>query len=167
MNVAFLCLGGNMGNRLANLENARELITKAGIEIKALSGIYETQAWGGTTAPDYYNQCLKVETELLAFELMEKLLAIEKDLGRVRSSDKNLSRTMDIDILLYNDYIINDFNVEVPHPRMHLRQFVLKPLSEIAANVMHPVLHKTIGQLLLECRDTLTAKKIRPDVHLH
>jgi 2-amino-4-hydroxy-6-hydroxymethyldihydropteridine diphosphokinase len=167
MNAAFLCLGGNMGDRLANLAQAKELITEAGISITAQSAIYETAAWGSKEAPDYYNQCVKVETDLLAFELMQKLLEIEKKMGRVRSSDKNMSRTMDIDILLYNDSIINDFNVEIPHPRLHLRQFVLKPLSEIAATVIHPVLHKTIGQLLLECRDTLSAKKIRQDVHLH
>lgn len=167
MNVAFLCLGGNMGDRLANLAQAKELITGEGISIIAQSAVYETEAWGTASAPDYYNQCIKVETDLLAFELMQKLLDIEKRMGRVRSNDKNMSRTMDIDILLYNDSIINDFNVEVPHPRMHLRQFVLKPLSEIAANIEHPVLHKTIGQLLLECRDTLSAKKIRQDVHLH
>jgi 2-amino-4-hydroxy-6-hydroxymethyldihydropteridine diphosphokinase len=168
MNAAFLCLGGNMGDRLANLALAKELITEAGITIKAQSAIYETEAWGGVKeAPDYYNQCIKVECDLMAFELMQKLLDIEKRMGRVRSNDKNMSRTMDIDLLLYNDSIINDFNVEVPHPRMHLRQFVLKPLSEIAAKEVHPVLHRTIGQLLLECRDTLTAKKIRQDVHLH
>ena len=167
MNAAFLCLGGNMGDRLANLATTKELILKEGIAITAQSAIYETQAWGAKSAPYYYNQCIKVETDLLAFELMQKLLDIEKKMGRVRSNDKNMSRTMDIDILLYNDSIINDFNVEVPHPRMHLRQFVLKPLSEIAAKEIHPVLHKTIGQLLLECRDTLTAKKIRQDVHMH
>jgi 2-amino-4-hydroxy-6-hydroxymethyldihydropteridine diphosphokinase len=167
MNAAFLCLGGNMGDRLANLAKAKELISEAGITITSQSAIYETEAWGSEPGPDYYNQCIKIETDLLAFELMPKLLEIEKKMGRVRNSDKNTSRTMDIDILLYNDSIINDFNVEVPHPRMHLRQFVLKPLSEIAAGVIHPVLHKTIGQLLLECRDTLTAKKIRQDVHLH
>ena len=167
MNAAFLCLGGNMGDRLANLVQAKELIIEAGISITAQSAIYETQAWGSKDAPDYYNQCIKAETDLLAFELMQKLLDIEKRMGRVRSNDKNTSRTMDIDLLLYNDSIINDFNVEVPHPRMHLRQFVLKPLSEIAAKEIHPVLHKTIGQLLLECRDTLTTRKIKQDVYLH
>jgi 2-amino-4-hydroxy-6-hydroxymethyldihydropteridine diphosphokinase len=168
MNAAFLCLGGNMGDRLALLREAKELILIAGIEIRAQSGIYETQAWGGDpTSGDYYNQCIKVETEMQATDLMQVLLSIEQKMGRSRSSDKNSPRTMDIDILLFNNNIINDSNVEIPHPRMHLRQFVLKPLSEIAASVMHPVLHKTIGQLLLECRDTLTAKKVRPDVHLH
>jgi 2-amino-4-hydroxy-6-hydroxymethyldihydropteridine diphosphokinase len=166
MNVAFLCLGGNMGDRLANLNRTKELIREERLEIVAESSIYETQAWGAENSPDYLNQCIKITTELGAASLMQLLLYIEQKMGRTRS-ERNASRTVDIDILLFNDEIINSDLVIIPHPRMHLRQFVLKPLNEIAASFIHPAFKKNIQQLLDECTDTLTAKKIASDVHLH
>jgi len=167
MNVAFLCLGGNMGDRLANLKRAKELISEERLIITAESSVYETQAWGTENSPDYYNQCIKISTELTAEQLMELLLTIEKKMGRVRSDNRNQSRTMDIDILLFEHETINSEHLTIPHPRLHLRQFVLKPLNEIASELMHPLLQKNIAQLLNECTDTLTAKKIEPHVHLH
>lgn len=166
MNVAFLCLGGNMGDRLANLNRTKELISDERLSIIAESSIYETQAWGSENNPDYYNQCIKITTELDAASLMELLLNIEMKLGRIRN-ERNAPRTVDIDILLFNDEILNTDLLIVPHLRLHLRQFVLKPLNEIAAEISHPVLHKTIHQLLKICPDKLTAKKINPDVYLH
>lgn len=167
MNVAFLCLGGNMGDRLANLKRTKELIREERLDIMAESNVYETQAWGAENSPDYYNQCIKIITELSADPLMELLLNIEQKMGRVRSDNRNQSRTMDIDILLFGHETINSEHLIIPHPRMQLRQFVLKPLNEIAADVIHPVLNKTINQLLQSCPDTLTAKKIESHVHLH
>lgn len=167
MNVAFLCLGGNMGDRLANLSQAKELMCEERLQITDQSNIYETRAWGSKNSPDYYNQCVKIETELDAESLMKVLLDIEKRLGRVRTENKNESRTADIDILLYEHETINSEHLTVPHPRMHLRQFVLKPLNEIAPNVVHPVLNVTIEHLLKICTDTLTVKKVEQDVHLH
>jgi 2-amino-4-hydroxy-6-hydroxymethyldihydropteridine diphosphokinase len=173
MNVAFLCLGGNMGDRLAYINDAKRLINSQCGKITAQSSIYETQAWGTprsgaqeTKQPDYYNQCVKLETGLEAKELLKILLVIEAELGRERSGSKNESRTIDIDILFYNDEKIIDSNCEIPHPRLHLRQFVLKPMKEIAPEWMHPVLQKSITTLLRECPDTFTAKKIPNDVHL-
>lgn len=167
MNVAFLCLGGNMGDRLANLSRTKALIREERLNILAQSNIYETQAWGAERTPDYLNQCIKVSTELDAHSLMKLLLGIEQKLGRVRNENKNQSRTVDIDMLLFNGDVIKTELLEVPHPRMHLRQFVLKPLNEIASGILHPVLHKSIHRLLMDCPDTLTAKKIEADVHLH
>ena len=167
MNVAFLCLGGNMGDRLANLNRTKALIKEERLNILAQSNIYETQAWGKENDPDYLNQCIKVSTELDAQSLMKLLLSIEEKLGRVRNENKNQARTVDIDMLLFNGDIIKTELLEVPHPRLHLRQFVLKPLNEIASGILHPVLHKSIHRLLMDCKDTLTAKKIESNVHLH
>ncbi len=167
MNVAFLCLGGNMGDRFANLNRTKELIKEERLKILAQSSIYETQAWGTEKSPDYLNQCIKVSTELDAESLMKLLLSIEQKLGRVRDGNKNQSRTVDIDMLLFNGDIIKTELLEVPHPRLHLRQFVLKPLNEIASGILHPVLHKSIHRLVMDCPDKLTAKKIETDVHLH
>lgn len=166
MNVAFLCLGGNIGDRLAFLSESRRLIALNCGKIEQESGIYETEAWGNDEAPDYYNQCVKLSTELGAEELLQKVLMIEKEMGRVRTENKNESRPIDIDILLFNNVCLNKEDCEIPHPRMHLRFFVLRPLNEIAANEIHPVIKQSINELLLNCTDTLEAKKISEHVHL-
>ena len=167
MNVAFLCLGGNMGDRLAFINNAKELINSLCGKITAESAIYETEAWGAENAPEHYNQCLKLETKLEAEALLKELLEIEIKLGRVRNELKNETRVIDIDILFYNKEIINKNNCEIPHPRLQLRQFVLKPLNEIAGDFVHPVLNKSISELLSECKDKCIAKKLTENVHLH
>ena len=167
MNVAFLCLGGNIGDRLVNLNRAKALFGDEGLHILTQSNIYETKAWGSNNSPDYLNQCLKITTEMSASRLMEVLLSIELKLGRVRTENKNQSRTIDLDVLLFNNEIINSELIITPHPRLHLRAFVLKPLNEIASKEVHPVLNKTIKQLLETCADSLSATKIEYDVHLH
>jgi 2-amino-4-hydroxy-6-hydroxymethyldihydropteridine diphosphokinase len=167
MNVAFLCLGGNMGDRLANLSRAKELISEEWLTIVAESYIYETSAWGSENSPDYYNQCIKITTASDAQSLMKLLLDIEQRLGRIRTENRNESRTVDIDILLFNNEVINTPFLIVPHPRMHLRQFVLKPLNEIAGDIIHPVLKKNIRQLVMDCPDQLTVKKLGSDVYMH
>ncbi len=167
MNVAFLCLGGNMGDRLAFINEAKVLINRNCGKIVSESGIYETQAWGTDESPDYYNQCLKLETDTDVFQLLKDLLKIESELGRVRNGNRNEARFIDIDILFYNDACLNESDCEIPHPRLHLRQFVLNPMNEIASNFVHPILNKSIAELLKECTDENTAKKIEQDVHLH
>jgi 2-amino-4-hydroxy-6-hydroxymethyldihydropteridine diphosphokinase len=161
MNAAFLCLGGNMGDRLAYLDNAKKRIETLCGKITATSLIYETQAWGDMESPDYYNQCLRLETNLSATTLLSRLLGIEKEMGRIRTSNRNEARTMDIDILLFNNDIINEEHCHIPHPRMHLRRFVLEPLNDIAPGAVHPILHKTVARMLEECPDTNLVKLVK------
>ncbi|MCW3086344.1 MAG: 2-amino-4-hydroxy-6-hydroxymethyldihydropteridine pyrophosphokinae [Bacteroidetes bacterium] len=160
MNYAYLALGGNIGNKLENMNKTQELINlRAGL-ITSESGIYATAAWGNTQQPDFYNKVIRIETGLSAVQLLEELLAIETQMGRVRTAEKWTERTMDLDILFYNDAIISEPHLKVPHPYIQERKFVLAPLAEIAESYVHPALHKTIGQLLSECSDASEIKRL-------
>ncbi len=158
MNKAYLLIGGNMANRLHNLTAAIATIAKDCGQIIAQSSIYQTAAWGNEHQPDFLNQALLIYTNLGPMELLQTLLSIEKGIGRIRN-DKNDPRTIDIDVLFYNDLVLNTMDLELPHPRLHLRRFVLVPLNEIAPTFIHPVLHQTIRELLDKCPDKLNVKK--------
>jgi 2-amino-4-hydroxy-6-hydroxymethyldihydropteridine diphosphokinase len=159
MNVSYLCLGGNIGNRENALEQALDLINKKAGRVTARSAIYETEAWGVTGQQPYLNACVCIATGLDAQKLLQILLFIEKELGRQRSSAASYEpRTIDIDILFFNDMVTESDQLIIPHPRLHLRKFVLVPLSEIAPNYLHPVLNKTIFNLLNECPDRSQVK---------
>jgi 2-amino-4-hydroxy-6-hydroxymethyldihydropteridine diphosphokinase len=158
MNKAYLLTGGNLGDREQNLARARELIAeKCGI-ITAASSLYETAAWGHTEQPAFLNQALELSTDLQARQLIRKLLKIEKLMGRVRE-EKYGPRIIDIDILLYNQEKHNYSFLKLPHPEMQNRRFALLPLAEIAPHILHPILKKTVQQLLDECKDELAVKK--------
>ncbi|HXL54670.1 MAG TPA: 2-amino-4-hydroxy-6-hydroxymethyldihydropteridine diphosphokinase [Chitinophagaceae bacterium] len=159
MNKAYLLTGGNLGNRLNNLTKARKLIEQYCGKIVQRSSVYETAAWGFEDQPDFYNEALEIATDLSAAQLMQKLLTIEERMGRKREI-KMGPRIIDIDILLFNDDIIHQPHLTIPHEHLHERKFALMPLAEIAPNIIHPVLHKTIQQLLLECSDKLDVHKI-------
>lgn len=159
MNVAFLCLGGNIGNRIENMTAAKKAIEAHLGKINKQSGIYETAAWGSDSQNNYLNQVIAIKTKLSAAKLLKGLLAIEKKLGRKRDATKNTDRTIDLDILFFNDEIHTGKKMEIPHPRLHQRNFVLKPLSEIAAELKHPVLKKTIKSLLKQSKDKLAVKQ--------
>lgn len=160
MNDAYLLTGGNMGDRLANLQKAKEhLVNEAGT-ILAASSVYETEAWGNHEQPDFYNQVHKISTELSADELMEKILKIEELMGRVRTV-KNASRVIDIDILFFNDTIITTPNLTIPHPEIINRRFVLTPMDELAPELIHPALHTTIHELLSTCKDPLRVTPVK------
>src|ERR1700759_2351307 len=158
MNTVYLLTGGNVGNRRENLEKAVAQIENSCGKIVQCSGLYETDAWGKTDQPPFLKQALHLATNLPADELLDALLHIEQQMGRIRA-EKNGARTIDIDILFYNRQIIDTPNLRIPHPRMSQRRFVLRPLTDIAASFIHPVLHKTIQQLLDECADPLAVNK--------
>lgn len=159
MNRAFLLIGGNLGNREENLTRAKSLIQQHGGVIRHASSLYETAAWGKTDQPSFLNQALEIETRLTAKQLMRLILELEKSIGRERT-EKYGPRIIDIDILLFNEEQYDDSFLKIPHPEMQNRRFALTPLSEIAPDFQHPVLKKSISQLLKECTDDSGVKKI-------
>lgn len=159
MQDIYLLLGSNLGDRQKRVEEAGKMIAKSIGNIIQSSGLYQTASWGNTDQPDFINQVLWVKTELTAGEVLAKALAIEIQLGRVRH-EKWGSRLIDIDILFYGDAVIQEPDLQVPHPHLHERAFVLIPLQEIAPDLLHPVLQKTVRQLVANLDDTLLVKRI-------
>jgi len=160
MSVVYLLIGGNLGDVKGNMLMTYDLILKKIGQVKLSSSIIETEPWGFKHKNNFLNQVFKVITDLTPIELLLETQKIEKQLGRVISISGYEARTMDIDILFYDDDIINIDNLIVPHPRLHLRRFTLFPLNEIAENYIHPVLNKTIHELLEACVDNTELKII-------
>jgi len=159
MNSTYLLLGSNMGNSTELLSNAIEQIENKIGPLLLKSNLYATAAWGNTSQPDFLNQVIEVATQLDATETLKEILSIEKNMGRIRTV-KNAPRIIDIDILFFNNEIINRIDLIVSHSEIQNRRFVLTPLNEIAPQMIHPVLNKTIDQLLSFCPDQLAVKKI-------
>ncbi len=159
MRTAYLLIGGNLGNRKENLAKAVSLINEQCGSLTRSSSIYETEAWGNTDQPSFLNQALEISTSLNARQLMRRVLRIEEEMGRIRK-EKLGPRIIDIDILLFENEIHDLRFLKIPHPEMQNRRFVLVPLAEINSNLQHPVLKKTIAELLEECPDNLEVKKI-------
>ena len=158
MNKTYLLLGSNMGNSKAQLSKAIGNIEKQIGNVTRKSSLYATAAWGNTKQPDFLNQVIIVETELSAIQTMETILAIEKKMGRLRTV-KNAPRIIDIDILFFNKEIIDQKQLIVPHPQIQNRRFVLVPLNQLSPNLIHPLLSKSVHQLLIHCPDKLNVKK--------
>ncbi len=142
-----------MGERENFLQNAIVLITEEIGTTQKESKIYESVPWGVENQNNYLNQILEITTDLSADEVLEKVLQIEDKIGRIRN-EKWGERIIDIDILFYNDLVVERKGICIPHIHLHKRQFVLIPLNEIATDFMHPKYNKTIGELLKECKDT-------------
>jgi 2-amino-4-hydroxy-6-hydroxymethyldihydropteridine diphosphokinase len=159
MNIAYLLIGGNEGDRSAYLQETTRRIQYPGSRLLQNSSVYETAAWGKTDQKAFLNQALVLETPLDAPSLMKRLLATEEELGRVRT-ERYGSRTIDIDILFFNEDVIRMDWLTIPHPEVVRRRFALTPMDEIAPGYIHPVLHKTIHILLAECPDQLEVKKL-------
>lgn len=146
--TAYIMLGSNMGNKEENFKNAMKKIEEVnGIKISKVSSFIVTEPWGNQNQEEFLNGAIEVKTYLTPRELMRELLRIENELGRVREI-KWGPRIIDLDIVLYDDIVSNDEFVILPHPLMHLREFVLKPLNEIAPYALHPLKNKRIFELL-------------------
>ena len=154
----FISLGSNQGDRLDYLTKALILIEAQDIRVVAFSSIYETTPWGFESTL-FYNACAQLETALVPEDLMKILLMIEEKLGRVRNSEVGYSaRTIDLDLLFYNGLVIDLPFLTLPHPRIHLRNFVLLPLSEIAPNWIHPIKFKSLSELVKQSPDASVCK---------
>lgn len=146
MTLVYLGLGTNLGDRRANLENAIKAINHKMI-VLGKSSVYETKAWGYTEQPDFLNQVIEVSTDLSPLSFLNFLKRTETELGRVENFRYG-PRLIDIDILFYGRLIRNTARLQIPHPKLHERAFVLVPMAELKGEFVHPVLEKTIAELL-------------------
>ncbi len=158
--TVYLLLGGNLGNRVENLKKAINLLSVEVGELLSVSSIYETAAWGKTDQPAFLNQAVALITRFNAIDVLEKALSIEQRLGRVRK-EKWGERLIDIDLIFFGEEVISiEGKLEVPHPEMQNRRFVIEPLAEIAPDFIHPVVKKNILEISREIIDTLEVKKL-------
>ena len=148
MSIVYLGLGTNLGDRKQNIRKAIEAISLK-MSISKQSSLYETTAWGYTDQPNFLNQVIQVETNLSPLRLLNFLKKTEVELGRVENFRYG-PRLIDIDILFYDDLVITTSRLQIPHPMLPERAFVLVPLNEIAPGYIHPVLKKTVAELLAE-----------------
>ena len=160
MNKVYLGLGTNLGDRKRNLREAIEKIEEHIGKVLKSSSVYETAPWGFEAENDFLNMVTEVETGLSPSELLKKIFEIESKLGRERTQDRYSSRVIDIDILFYDDLIVDQKGLKIPHRLMHERRFVLAPFCEIAPDLIHPMLKKSISVLLEECRDRTKITKL-------
>ncbi len=148
MMICYLGLGSNLCERFDNLLSAvKKLDGTAGIKVVRVSKVYETEPVGDPEQPKYLNAAVGVETDLEPKALLKKCLAIEREMGRVRK-ERWESRLIDIDVLLCGEYVLSTMELIVPHPLLHEREFVLKPLADIAPDSVHPILDETVSELL-------------------
>ncbi len=152
----YLSLGSNSGPREVMLKEARQKLTeRVGVLIRK-SKIYETEPWGFHAKQTFLNQVVLLETTLPPYVVLDKILEIESELGRIRDhTHRYRSRTIDIDILYYDDLVIKELDLCIPHPELENRRFILHPLTEIAPRFIHPVLKKSNQELMARCPDTL------------
>lgn len=160
MHKVYLLLGSNRGNKALLLEKAVERLNSISLNPVISSSLFESEPWGFNANEWFLNKAVLIETDLSPEVLLSQILNIEKELGRVRGVLKEgyESRKIDIDILLYDNQVLDSEILSIPHPRMHLRKFVLEPLMEIAPDIVHPLFGKTITELYKICPDKSIVK---------
>ncbi|MCZ8022292.1 MAG: 2-amino-4-hydroxy-6-hydroxymethyldihydropteridine diphosphokinase [Cyclobacteriaceae bacterium] len=163
--MIFLSLGTNLGDRLKNLRTCLVNLKQEGIELRKVSSVYETAAWGNLHQNAYLNMAVGFHTEKEPTQLLETCQAIEIALGRIRK-EKWGPRVIDVDIILFEDRIISSPALQIPHPLFAQRKFVLLPLAEIAADFIEPKSNKSIAELLRQCDDSLEVKLYAPATFL-
>lgn len=156
----FLLLGGNLGDKKRIFASARTRLEEELGKMIQTSSVFETEPWGFRSDDLFWNQVILIETELSPPEVLKKTKAVETELGRVRKTERYCSRPIDIDLLFYDELIFHGPQLELPHPRIIDRRFVLEPLAEIAPGLFHPVFCQTIMELLENCSDTLQVRKL-------
>ena len=160
MSKVYFSIGSNKGNRSGLINEAIDKIDIIIGKVVLKSSIYETKSWG-FNSNNFYNICILLESTLTPELILNKILTIEKDMGRLKTTDQYSDRCIDIDILFFDNMIVNSKSLEIPHPRIQLRKFVLTPMLELTPDLMHPILNKSIRQLELECVDKDQPIKIR------
>jgi 2-amino-4-hydroxy-6-hydroxymethyldihydropteridine diphosphokinase len=167
MKSAYLALGSNIGNREKNIARALDELAAHGVRVTRKSSLYETEPVQVPGDRWFLNAAVAAETKLMPRQLLRVLLEIERDLGRTRRKaappgQLKESRTIDLDILLFGESVVHTTELEIPHPRMAERRFVLVPLAEVAGGVRHPVLHQTIAQMLIDTPDRSRVRLYEP-----
>jgi 2-amino-4-hydroxy-6-hydroxymethyldihydropteridine diphosphokinase len=160
----YVILGGNIGDVRRSFEIASAMITDRLGPVLVSSSLYRTEPWGMDVNEYFYNQVLRVLSDLHPLDILRVLLGIEEEMGRKRSPGKMESRKIDIDILFIDDMIISEPGLEVPHPRLHLRRFALEPLAEVAPGLMHPIFDLPVKELLARCHDPLNVVRLSGQV---
>ena len=161
LRLVYIAMGSNVGDRAATLERAVEEMNRAGLRILRQSSLYATQPVGGPPQAWFLNAVVEAETDWMPLRLLHALLKIERALGRRRMVIRG-PRTLDLDVLFYGGSVIRSRELEVPHPRLPQRRFVLAPLAELAPALSHPLLHKTVTELLAETGDSSQVRRWRP-----
>lgn len=154
LHKVYLLTGSNIGDRKKNLDLAKEKIRKAIGAVEAQSKIYETQPWGLADQDDFLNQALEVRTPLTPREVLKQAKKIEEEMGRVKS-EKWVARLIDIDLIFFDEMVLQEDGLVLPHPHFHERNFALVPVMELVPEMLHPVLHQTVEDLYWDSKDDL------------